>query len=437
MQRIATVDTTEQQAFVWPIGVVDIPTLGASLRGVVGIDAYHHTAMQDGFIGKHPVKLGKGPLRIHAVATTLLHRNTLGTSFRLVDAKRLPLRLPGRSQEREFRWQSEYGVRRESVVTRRIRSFSLAILLALVGAPFGALSNMGQLFYSDEGMGMISENTPGNGVVGVCFQPSLSSTDRNQATCRGTSAFFLQTFAQPGVMVGSVSDLLARMEGGFSFVIGRDGKIANAHINTNDLRVLIWRWIWPLNLKRNEQEVSFVWLVIPELCGANFSLFFQELEMFIISLVRDHDSAIERQETDLLIDFERIVFPILIGQGRRNKRRRLIETFIALLCVACFACSGVLFGFGPASFIGGGNLTHHATGHLRRQVEESTNIGVGAFVQAKIATDLAMLKRIATDNVERITIRQLRCAQDCELLRRRVQFEFGGQCLFHIQSIAE
>ncbi len=74
MQAIATVDTTEQQAFVWPIRIVDMPTFGASLRGGIGINAHDHAAIQNGFIGQHAVKFGKRPLRIHAVAFALLHR---------------------------------------------------------------------------------------------------------------------------------------------------------------------------------------------------------------------------------------------------------------------------------------------------------------------------------------------------------------------------
>jgi hypothetical protein len=392
MQGITTVDTTEQQAFVGPIRIVDMPTRGTSLRGGVGIDAHNYAAIQDGFIGQHAMKFSKRPLRIHAVAFALLHRNTLG---------------------------------------------SLAILLACVGAPFRALSNMGQLFYADECMWMLLHNPPGYRVVRVCLQPSLSSTDRNQATCRGTSAFFLQTFAQPGVMVGSVPDRLSRMEGRCSLGVGGDGKIANAHIHANDLRVLIWRWIGPLNLKRNEQKVSLVWFIVPELCGANGGSFFQEFDMLIISLVGDHDSAIERQETHLLIDFEAIIFSILVGQGRRNKRRRLVQTFIPLFRVPCVTCGCILFGFGPESFIAGRHLTHDTTGHLGRQHKESTNIQIRPFMQAKSAADLAMFKRIVTDKVERIAIGQLRCAQGGELLRRRVQFEFGRQSLFHRHSLAE
>ncbi len=214
MQAIVTVDTTEQQAFVGPIGIIDMPTFGASLRRVIGIDAHDHAAIQHSFIGQHAVQFSKRPLRIHAVAFALLHRNTLGP---------------------------------------------FAIFPAFVGASFRALSNMGQLFYADEGMRMLLHKTPGNRVVGVCFQPSLSSTDRLQATGRGTSAFFLQTFAQPGVMVGSVSDLFARMERGFSLVIGGHGKIANANINANDLRVLLWRWIGSLHrVKKPAESTSCV-----------------------------------------------------------------------------------------------------------------------------------------------------------------------------------
>ena len=170
MQGIVTVDATEQQAFVGPIRIVNMPTDGASLRGVLGIDFDHLTATQHGFIGQHAMQFGKGPLRIHAVTLALLHRGTLKPC---------------------------------------------TVFAASMGSSFGSFSNVRQLFYSDEGMRILVHKTPGDRVVRVCFQPSLSSTDRLQATCRGASAFSLQTFAQPGVVIGSVPDLFPRMEGGF------------------------------------------------------------------------------------------------------------------------------------------------------------------------------------------------------------------------------
>src|SRR5450759_317924 len=367
-----------------------MPTCGASLRGVLGIDAHDHAGRSHRFVGQHAVQFGKRPLRIYAVTLALLDRGTLNP---------------------------------------------LAVVLAPVGSSSGSFSNVGQLFYSNESMRMLSHNMPGNRVVRVCFQPSLSSTDRSQATSGGTSAFFLQTLAQPGVMVGSGSDLFARMEGGFSFGVRSHGKVANANIYSDHLCLLLRRWVGSLYLKGHQQIILLVCFVIPELRGSHLRATLQQLDMLVVALIGDHHATIQGQNAHLLIGLETIVLPMLIGQGRRNKRRWRVQLFVPFLGMACFACRGVLFGFGPVPFVGGRNLAHDATGHLCRQIELRTNIVVSTFLQARVAADLAMLKGIATHEVERIAIGQLRCAQGGELLRSRRQFEFGRQWLFHTGNI--
>ncbi len=159
-------------------------------------------------------------------------------------------------------------------------------------------------------------------MVGVCFQPSLSSIDRNQATCCGTSAFSLQTFAQPGVMAGSVSDLLARVEGWFPFGVGHDCKVADTNINANNLRVLLWCGIGLFHCVRNQQEVPFMGFVVPEPGRSNFGPFFEQLDLLIVSLVGNNHTTIECQDAHLLVHFQAIVFSILIGQSWKNNLKQ-------------------------------------------------------------------------------------------------------------------
>jgi hypothetical protein len=59
---------------------------------------------------------------------------------------------------------------------------------------------------------------------------------------------------------------------------------------------------------------------------------------------------------------------------------------------------------------------------------------VAVPLQSTSTTHLAMLIRIPTDTVQGIAIRQLRGAQCLELRVRGLQFELGGEDLFHERS---
>ena len=69
--------TDKQQTFVGPILAARMPTHGASLAGVVGIDFDRHTRVEQRFVGNHGVQLGKGPLRVSSIRLALFARNFL------------------------------------------------------------------------------------------------------------------------------------------------------------------------------------------------------------------------------------------------------------------------------------------------------------------------------------------------------------------------
>ncbi len=144
MQAIATLDTREQQAFARPILVGNMPTFGASLRGVVGVNTHHHTTRKNGFIRKHGVQLSKRPLRIHAVALASFARNALG---------------------------------------------SFSVLLLAVGASFGSFSNMGQLFYPNQGMWILLNNAFGDRVF-ESRRSEKCTIDNNGIPCLARQSFF-------------------------------------------------------------------------------------------------------------------------------------------------------------------------------------------------------------------------------------------------------
>jgi hypothetical protein len=66
---------------------------------------------------------------------------------------------------------------------------ALALLFALPRAAPGPLTDVGEVFQSDEGMGMLLDNLSGNEMVRLQLQPSLSLGDAPDASFRATSAF--------------------------------------------------------------------------------------------------------------------------------------------------------------------------------------------------------------------------------------------------------
>jgi hypothetical protein len=64
MERVMTMLTGKEQAFVGSIGITGMSTHWTSKACIVRV--YHdcHTLMQEGFIGNHALQLGKGPLGI-------------------------------------------------------------------------------------------------------------------------------------------------------------------------------------------------------------------------------------------------------------------------------------------------------------------------------------------------------------------------------------
>lgn len=106
------------------------------------------------------------------------------------------------------------------------------------------------------------------------------------------------------------------------------------------------------------------------------------------------------------------------------------------------ACSSaklhcVLLKPGPQAFIAGSHMTDRATGQLRGQGETRADLLVTALVDRAIAARFPMLKGIAREQVERVTIGQLSSTQLLKLLRRGLQFEFDHQGLFHTDSLAK
>ena len=156
--------TDEKQSLTRAVLITGVSTHRASLARVVGIHLESHRIVQEGFIGNHGLQLSKRPLRVTGVGLTLRARRFLAL---LADA---------------------------------------------------SLTNICQIFQSNEGMRMSFHNALTHDMIGILLQPSLSSTNHDKSSCSRTSAFLLQTPSQACVVIGLGNHGFARMEGGSPFM---------------------------------------------------------------------------------------------------------------------------------------------------------------------------------------------------------------------------
>src|SRR5579875_56581 len=372
MEDIVAILTDEQQPFVGSVLSSGMPTDGARLRGVVGIHLDGHTLMHDGFIGNQAMQLSKRPPGIGSIG--------------------LPLLLA--------------------------RPFAFASL--------GSFSNACQVFQSDQTVLVLFNDAFGNDMIGVGFQPSLSSRERHEATLCRTSAFLLKTLSQSCIMVGFGSDTLARVERACTRGGAGHCEVTHTHIDTDDLSMGFWCGIGYFHLKGDQQVAMFLWLVVPQLSDSDLGTILDEGDMLVVPRVGNNHAPAQGKYTDVLLLLKAVVLTVLVGQGRRDVLRGLVQTLVALPGQACFARIGVLLEFGPQSFVGGTNLTGHATGHLRGEMKTDPKLIIGSLLQFDFVAHLAVLIGVVTHIVERVPIRQLCRTQSSKLLRGGMQFEFRG-----------
>src|SRR5437764_1036270 len=117
----------------------------------------------------------------------------------------------------------------------------------------GSLSYVCQVLQADKTMRVSGHDAFGDHMIGVLLQPSLSSTDRSQATGSRASAFHLQTLSQSRIMVGFGDYFLPNMERTVSPDGSGDGQIADPYINASYIRMGLRCRVCYLHLKRNQQ----------------------------------------------------------------------------------------------------------------------------------------------------------------------------------------
>src|SRR6266568_8094516 len=127
MERVMTVLTDEQQAFVGAVGLRGMPTHRAGLAGIVGIDVDGHASGQEGFVGNPAMQFSKGPFGVDCISLALLQT-------------------------------------------------SLFACLALC-----SFADVCQVFQADEAVGVLVYDAFGNDMIGILLQPSLPSTHRDES----------------------------------------------------------------------------------------------------------------------------------------------------------------------------------------------------------------------------------------------------------------
>ena len=89
----------------------------------------------------------------------------------------------------------------------------------------------------------------------------------------------------------------------------------------------------------------------------------------------------------------------------------------------------------PQRLVGGSHLAGDVAGHLGRKFMDTAYLIVAISLQGSLIAHLAMLKSVPTDSVQGITISKARLAQCLELCSIRMQFQLGGDDLFHERGV--
>lgn len=147
MGAIPTIDTPKHHAPTGAIGFVGMAAPGAVLTRVGWVNLDHLTPLQMGFVGHNRLQFGKRPGRAPTIGAALF-----GT-----------------------------GMGRMS--------------------PFRAVTNMGQVLYPDQRLGMMFQDTCSNLLVRGALETVVSAAQGPQSAGCRTSAFALQSVSYPCIVV--------------------------------------------------------------------------------------------------------------------------------------------------------------------------------------------------------------------------------------------
>ena len=353
--------THEEQALVRPVLRAGKTATRASLAGVVRIDFHSHALCQQGLVGEIAMQLGEGPLGSMVVCPPLL----------------------------------------------------LAGCLAM--RALGALTEVCQVFQSDDAVWVRVHNAMTDLVVAILLQPSLSSTHDDQSSCRGTSAFFLQPVSQSRIVIGFGTCSLAGIELTVVLGIGTHSQVPLSDVNANHVGMIVWSGLCYLQFKREKQVELLVRLIIPELRSPEMGALLHERHVFGVARVGNNHTPVQGEQTHLRICLQAVVPMVVVGNRRGDVLGGSIQPLVAFLGLARLAQRSIVLHLCPQGLIGGSHLARDVTSHLGWQMILRAYLVVAVPLQSTSTTQLAMLIRISTDKVQGIAIRQLRGAQCLEL----------------------
>src|SRR6266852_3594914 len=383
MEGIMASLTDEQQSLVWAVGIAGIAAQRARFAGIVRVNFNCQATSTHSLIGDVAVQFSKGPLGGMPVSSPLL----------------------------------------------------LTHLFAMLA--IRAFADMGQIFQTDETMRVRLYNAPTDQMVTILFQPSLSSTNHDEASCGGPSAFLLQPLHESRIVIGFGSYSLARIERCSMPRGSRDRQVTLSNIHPDNAALCFGCRISNLKFQGDEQVKLLAWLVIPEFSRSDRRAMMQECDMLVIASIGNNHAPIQGQDAHLVVFLQAVVPVIVVGQRRRDILGWFIQSLVAFLGDACLLCSIVLLHLCPERLIGGSHLARNIARHLRRQAKLQANIIVAGFLQAALIAHLAMRKTVLTHKVQRIAVRQLCASQGGELCRVSLQFQLGRDYLFHNTCLAD
>src|SRR5258708_173320 len=109
---------------------------------------------------------------------------------------------------------------------------AFAVLLASSLAPLRAFADAGEFLKTDQGVRMGGDNRFRDAVIDLQLQPSLSPAKCDQSPRCGASAFLVQAFVQPGVVVRFRPDAFTGIEPASVSKCGRRCQVTLPDINS-------------------------------------------------------------------------------------------------------------------------------------------------------------------------------------------------------------
>src|SRR5260370_1030698 len=166
------------------------------------------------------------------------------------------------------------------------------VLLSSSLSPLPPFTDAGEFLKADQSVRVCLHNGFRDAVINLQFQPSLSSAERDQSPRRGASAFLLQAFVQPSVVVSFRPDSFTGIEPASVGQRGRRRQVALPDIYPYHRRQLVRGWVSDVQFQGNQEVKLLVSFVVPEFGTSNGGSVMDQSYMLAIPLVGNDDTAL-------------------------------------------------------------------------------------------------------------------------------------------------